>query len=75
MIGPLGHGFYASQYPPEEPICEQCYDDVATVYAIDPKPDGWGGYYCRPCVASLKFTITETLTTNQPQPNREVHQP
>jgi hypothetical protein len=48
---------------PEEgmqPICEQC-TNVATVYAIDPHPGGWGGRYCEPCAKALGFKVVDRL--------------
>lgn len=32
---------------------------MATVYAIDPIPGGWGGYYCEPCADSMRFQVTD----------------
>jgi hypothetical protein len=41
--------------------CEQCQKAPATVYAIDPLPGGWGGYYCIPCQEALRFQIVDRL--------------
>lgn len=29
--------------------CQQQCGNPATVYAVDPIPSGWGGYYCLNC--------------------------
>jgi hypothetical protein len=39
--------------------CEQGCGRKATVYAIDPKPNGWGGYYCLHCARALRFTVVD----------------
>jgi hypothetical protein len=41
--------------------CEQKCGRPAAVYALDPLPGGWGGYYCEPCAEALRFTITDRL--------------
>ena len=41
--------------------CEQQCGNEATVYAIDPIPGGWGGRYCQPCAADLRFQVTDRL--------------
>ena len=41
--------------------CEQQCGREATVYAIDPLPGGWGGRYCGPCAAALKFMVVDKL--------------
>jgi hypothetical protein len=41
--------------------CEQHCGRPAEVYAVDSLPNGWGGRYCRPCAAALKFQITDIL--------------
>lgn len=40
-------------------MCEQGCGHPATVYAIDPAPGGWGGWYCDPCASDLGFRITD----------------
>jgi len=37
--------------------CDQCTAAIATCYAGDPCPDGWAGYYCKPCQKKLRFQI------------------
>ena len=41
--------------------CEQCRRKTAEVYAIDPIPNGWGGYYCADCCEKLRFMIVDRL--------------
>ena len=41
--------------------CEHCRRKFAEVYAIDPIPNGWGGYYCVGCCEKLRFMIVEWL--------------
>ena len=41
--------------------CEQCGLFKAEVYAIDPIPGGWGGYYCEPCAKALNFQVVDRL--------------
>ena len=41
--------------------CEQCRRKNAEVYAIDPIPNGWGGYYCAHCCNKLRFMIVDRL--------------
>lgn len=41
--------------------CEQQCGADAVVYAIDPIPGGWGGYYCKTCATALKFQVTDRL--------------
>ena len=43
--------------------CEQKCGEVATVYALDPIPGGWGGRYCVPCAAALRFTVVDHLVS------------
>lgn len=45
--------------------CEQRCGSVATVFAIDPCPNGWGGHYCQPCADSLKFQVIDRYTTEE----------
>jgi hypothetical protein len=33
-----------------EHVCERACGQRAAVYAINPRPGGWGGRYCRDCV-------------------------
>jgi hypothetical protein len=40
-------------------MCEQRCGRPAAVYALDPLPGGWGGYYCVPCQEALRFQITD----------------
>jgi hypothetical protein len=40
-------------------MCEQVCGTVATVYAVDPYPDGWGGHYCEPCAVALGFRVVD----------------
>lgn len=47
-------------------VCEQTSAHgaprkAAEVYAIDPIPDGWGGYYCQSCADSLRFQVVDRL--------------
>jgi hypothetical protein len=42
--------------------CEQNTDHAADVYAIDPRPGGWGGRYCAGCAKALRFQVTDWLT-------------
>ena len=42
--------------------CEQQCGEQATVYAIDPKPGGWGGRYCEPCAEALSFQVVDRLS-------------
>jgi hypothetical protein len=50
------------------PLCDQGCGAVATVYAIDPLPGGWGGRYCDRCVAALRYTIVDRLdATSAPE--------
>lgn len=44
--------------------CDQKCGAPATVYAIDPRPGGWGGRYCEPCVKALRFQITDRLAVD-----------
>jgi len=44
-----------------ERLCEQRCGETATVYAMDPQPGGWGGYYCKPCAEALRYRITDRL--------------
>jgi hypothetical protein len=46
--------------------CNQNCGATATVYAIDPRPGGWAGYYCTPCAAALRFQITDYLKDPKP---------
>lgn len=32
---------------------------IATVYAMDPIPGGWGGYYCELCADKMRFQVTD----------------
>ena len=41
--------------------CEHCRRKFAEVYAMDPIPNGWGGYYCTDCCERLRFTIVDRL--------------
>lgn len=41
--------------------CEQRCGREATVYAIDPHPNGWGGRYCEPCREALRFQVVDRL--------------
>lgn len=41
--------------------CEQTCGHQATVYAIDPVPGGWGGYYCQRCADDLKFQVVDHI--------------
>lgn len=43
--------------------CGQRCGEPATVYAIDPIPGGWGGWYCEPCAHALRFQITDRIET------------
>jgi hypothetical protein len=43
--------------------CEQKCGQEATVYAMDPRPGGWGGRYCGPCANDLRFRVTDRLAT------------
>jgi predicted SprT family Zn-dependent metalloprotease len=49
--------------------CEHCRRKFAEVYAIDPIPNGWGGYYCADCCEKLRFVIVEWLAMAR-APNR-----
>lgn len=44
--------------------CEQGCGDTATVYAIDPMPDGWGGHYCESCARLLRFRVVDRYCPN-----------
>jgi hypothetical protein len=46
------------------PMCEQRCGAVATVYAMDKNPGGWGGRYCEPCARALGFMVTDRLTND-----------
>lgn len=46
----------------ETRLCEQQCGAVATVYAIDPIPGGWGGRYCQACVEALRFRVVDRFT-------------
>lgn len=39
--------------------CEQQCGAWAAVYAVDPIPSGWGGHYCEPCAAALRFRVVD----------------
>ena len=39
--------------------CEQGCGRNAVAYAIDPKPNGWGGFYCGPCIKALRYRIID----------------
>jgi hypothetical protein len=39
--------------------CEQKCGEWAAVYAVDPIPSGWGGHYCEPCAAALRFHVVD----------------
>lgn len=54
--------------PASPRLCAQQCGAAATVYAMDPHPGGWGGYYCEPCATSLRFTITDRLATPTQEP-------
>lgn len=41
--------------------CQQKCGSWATVYAIDPIPGGWGGYFCASCANALRFQVTDRL--------------
>lgn len=45
----------------EEGLCEQRCGEPATVYAIDPIPNGWGGRYCETCATTLRFQVIDRL--------------
>ena len=42
--------------------CEQKCSRRAEVYAIDPIPNGWGGYYCEECAEALRFRVVDRRT-------------
>jgi hypothetical protein len=53
-------------FPRAEPVgqpstCQQNCGAPATVYAIDPVPNGWGGRYCQPCADALGFRVVDAL--------------
>ena len=41
--------------------CEQGCGRFAATYALDPKPGGWGGFYCEPCRNRLHYKIVDRL--------------
>lgn len=51
-------------------MCEQQCGAVATVYAVDRDPGGWGGRYCEPCATALRFQILDRLDGLCHQPVR-----
>ena len=47
--------------------CELCRRKSAEVYAMNPIPNGWGGYYCAECCQKLRFRIVEWLAVARGQ--------
>jgi hypothetical protein len=54
-----------SSLTPHSGYCDQRCGQPAEVYAIDPRPDGWGGRYCRSCATALRFTVVDELDQGQ----------
>ena len=44
-------------------ICNANCQNEATLYALDPIPGGWGGYYCADCSPRGWITYAETDNT------------
>jgi hypothetical protein len=45
--------------------CELCRRKNAEVYAIDPIPNGWGGYYCADCCKKLRCMTVDRLAVER----------